>query len=96
MPKPLSDEEVDRRLAELPGWKRGDGEIVRWFRFAGFPEAIAFLQRLVEPCERLNHHPDIESHYDRLRIALHTWSEGAVTEKDFTLAGEIQRLAEEG
>jgi 4a-hydroxytetrahydrobiopterin dehydratase len=90
----LPDEEIDRRLAELPGWKREGGEIHKWFRFAGFPEAVAFLGRLVEPCERLNHHPDIESHYDRVRIGLHTWSERAITEKDLALAREIERLAE--
>jgi 4a-hydroxytetrahydrobiopterin dehydratase len=93
-PEPLSDREIDGRLAGLPGWRREGGEIFKWFRFEGFPEAMAFLGRLVEPCERLNHHPDIESHYDRVRIGLHTWSERAITEKDLVLAGEIQRLAE--
>jgi len=95
-PESLPDEEVDRRLADLPGWKREGGEIYKWFRFAGFPEAIAFLGRLVEPCERLNHHPDIESHYDRVRIGLHTWSANAITGKDLELAREIQRLAGAG
>jgi 4a-hydroxytetrahydrobiopterin dehydratase len=47
----------------------------------------------VEPAERLNHHPDIESHYDRVRIGLHTWSANAITEKDLALAEEIERLA---
>ena len=92
-PEPLDDAEVDRRLAELHGWKRGEGEIFRWFKFAGFPEAIAFLGRLVEPCERLNHHPDVENHYDRVRIALHTWSASAITENDLGLAREIEDLA---
>jgi pterin-4a-carbinolamine dehydratase len=47
----------------------------------------------VEPCERLNHHPDVENHYDRVRIGLHTWSVDAITEKDVILAEEIERLA---
>ena len=47
----------------------------------------------MEPCERLNHHPDVENHYDRVRIALHTWSANAITEKDLTLAREIEDLA---
>jgi 4a-hydroxytetrahydrobiopterin dehydratase len=92
-PEALDDAEVDRRLAHLEGWKRGEGEIYKWFRFAGFPEAIAFLGRLVEPCERLNHHPDVENHHDRVRIALHTWSAEAITEKDLELAREIEALA---
>jgi 4a-hydroxytetrahydrobiopterin dehydratase len=45
----------------------------------------------VEPAERLNHHPDVENHYNRVRIGLHTWSENAITEKDFKLAAEIER-----
>ena len=53
---------------------------------------MAFLGQLVEPCERLNHHPDIESHHDRVRIGLHTWSVNAITEKDFALAAEIESL----
>jgi 4a-hydroxytetrahydrobiopterin dehydratase len=91
--EPLPDDEIDRRLADLPGWKRESGEIYKWFRFDGFPQAIAFLQGLVEPCERLNHHPDVENHYDRVRIGLHTWSANAVTEMDVELAAEIERLA---
>jgi len=89
----LSDEEVDRGLAGLPGWRREEGEIFKWFKFAGFPEAVAFLQRIVEPAERMNHHPDVENHYNRVRIGLHTWSEEAITEKDLTLAREIEGLA---
>lgn len=92
-PEPLPDEEVDRRLAELPGWRRERGEIFKWFRFGSFPEAVAFLGRLVEPCERMNHHPDIENHYDRVRIGLHTWSANAITEKDLTLAAKIDEMA---
>lgn len=41
----------------------------------------------------MNHHPDISSHYDRVRIGLHTWSAGAITEKDLALAREIDALA---
>ncbi len=93
MREPLSDEEIADRLRALPGWRHESGELFKWFRFDGFPEAIAFLGRIVEPAERLNHHPDVENHYDRVRIGLHTWSAEAVTEKDLELAHEIERAA---
>jgi 4a-hydroxytetrahydrobiopterin dehydratase len=93
-PKALSDDEIGERLTALPGWRREGGEILKWFKFPGFPAAVAFLQRIVEPAERLNHHPDIENHYNRVRIAIHTWSANAITAKDFELAGEIERVAE--
>ena len=94
MAEPLPDREVDARLRDLPGWKREGTEIYKWFRFGSFPEAIAFLGRLVEPAERLAHHPDVENHYDRVRIGLHTWSADAITEKDLALAAEIERAAQ--
>ncbi len=90
--EPLSSEEVQGRLADLPGWKLGENEIFKWFRFDGYPSAVAFLERTVAPAERMNHHPDIEVHERRVRMALHTWSADAITEKDFALAAEIERL----
>ncbi len=92
-PRPLSEEETRRALADLPGWRLEGGEIYKWFRFGGFPEAVGFIQRLVEPAERLNHHPDLENHYDRVRVGLHTWSENAITQKDLALAREIEAVA---
>ncbi len=89
----LPPEEVTRRLAGLEGWKLGEGEIFKWYRFDGYPSAVAFLERTVEPAERMNHHPDVEVHERRVRIALHTWSAEAITEKDFALAEEIERVA---
>jgi 4a-hydroxytetrahydrobiopterin dehydratase len=91
--EPLPTDEVERRLADLEGWKLGEGEIYKWFRFDGYPSAVAFLERTVEPAERMNHHPDVEVHERRVRVALHTWSAEAITEKDFALAVEIERVA---
>lgn len=94
--EPLTDEEIAKRLAAMPGWKRGEkeNEIYKWFKFPRFPDAIAFLTRIVEPAERMKHHPDVENHYNRVRIGLHTWSVDAITEKDFALAHEIEQAAE--
>jgi 4a-hydroxytetrahydrobiopterin dehydratase len=92
-PRALADDEIEERLRDLSGWRREGGEILKWFKFQGFPQAIAFLQRIVEPAERLNHHPDIENHYNRVRVAIHTWSANAITEKDFALAAEIESVS---
>jgi 4a-hydroxytetrahydrobiopterin dehydratase len=90
----LSSEEIARALAvDLPGWRHEHGEILKNYKFASFLDAIAFINRIAEKAEAANHHPDLENHYNRVRVALHTWSENAITEKDIALAREIESVA---
>ena len=90
----LSSEEIARALtADLPGWRHERGEIVKNYKFASFMDAVAFINRIAEKAEAANHHPDLENHYNRVRVALHTWSENAVTEKDIALARAIESVA---
>jgi 4a-hydroxytetrahydrobiopterin dehydratase len=59
-------------------------------------DAVAFINRLAEKAEAAGHHPDLENHYNRVRVALHTWSENAVTGKDLALARDIESVAQPG
>lgn len=79
----LASDEVERRLAALEGWRRDGDAIVKTFTFAGFPEAVAFVNRLVPGAEAADHHPDIEIHYKRVTLSYSTHSEGGLTAKDF-------------
>jgi 4a-hydroxytetrahydrobiopterin dehydratase len=89
----LSSEEIERALADLSGWRYERGEILKNFKFPTFMDAIAFIDRVAEKAEAANHHPDLENHYNRVRVALHTWSEKAITEKDVALAREIESVS---
>lgn len=82
----LSDFEVTEALVGLPGWERMDRAITREYRFAGFPDAIAFVVRLSYDAEAADHHPDLDVRYNRVRVTLTTHSEGGVTTKDLDLA----------
>ena len=95
MPK-LSDDEIRGALegGDLPDWRYDRGEIFKNYKFPRFMDAIAFIGRLAEKAEAAEHHPDLENHYNRVRVALHTWSEDGVTERDVSLAKEIESVAE--
>jgi 4a-hydroxytetrahydrobiopterin dehydratase len=79
----LSPDEISRRLRELNGWALDGKSIRKQFTFAGFPEAIEFLNRLVPSAERADHHPDILVNYRRVTLTYTTHSEGGLTSKDF-------------
>jgi len=90
----LSEEEIRGVLRDLPGWRYDRGEILKQYKFSTFRDAIAFIDRLAEKADAANHHPDLENHYNRVRVALHTWTENGVTEKDVRLAREIESVAD--
>jgi len=78
----LTDDEIARALRTLDGWAR-DGEAIRkQFTFEGFPEAVAFVRRLVPGAEAADHHPDITVNYRRVTLSYSTHSEGGITKKD--------------
>jgi 4a-hydroxytetrahydrobiopterin dehydratase len=79
----LHDAEITARLARLPGWQRAGSAIVKEFTFGGFPDAVAFVTRLVAPSEAADHHPDLAIHYRRVIVTFTTHSDGGITEKDF-------------
>lgn len=88
----LSDIEIQRRLGTLNGWTRRGGSITRTFQFKGFPEATAFVGRLVAPAEAMNHHPDVDVRYNKVTVTLSTHDSGGITENDLRLASQIDGL----
>jgi 4a-hydroxytetrahydrobiopterin dehydratase len=85
----LSDIEVQRALGPRSGWTRRGNAITRTFEFPTFPEAIAFVNRIAEVAERMDHHPDVDIRYTKVTCSLSTHSAGGITSKDFKLAEEI-------
>ena len=96
MAKPvLAESEIDLALVDLQGWQRDETgkAIVRTFRFADFSQAFGFMARAALAAEKLDHHPEWSNVYNRVEIALSTHDAGGLSERDFALAGAIDRLA---
>ncbi len=90
---PLSSTEVMSLLSQIsPDWSLEGSKIRREFRFASFPDAIAFVNKVAEIAEQEDHHPDITINYRRVRLQLTTHAAGGLTENDFILAAKIDRL----
>jgi 4a-hydroxytetrahydrobiopterin dehydratase len=78
----LTRGEIDSALALIPGWRFEHDAIVREFVFGGFPEAVAFVNRLVPGSEAADHHPDLAISHRRVTVMFTTHSEGGVTDRD--------------
>jgi len=90
---PLSDSEIEARLAEHSGWERVGDAIAKTFECGDFVGSVRFVESLVNPAEAMNHHPDLEISWDRVKVSLSTHSQGGVTAADFELAAKIDDLA---
>jgi 4a-hydroxytetrahydrobiopterin dehydratase len=89
----LSDAEVGEKLAGLSGWELRDKAIEKSFKRDGFVGSVRFVERLVEPAEAMNHHPNVAISWDTVTVTISTHSEGGLTAADFELAAKIDALA---
>jgi 4a-hydroxytetrahydrobiopterin dehydratase len=89
----LSDQEIDERLQSADGWQRDGDVITKTFERGDFVGSVKFVDQLVEPAEGMNHHPDLEISWDKVKVSITNHAEGGLTENDFELAGKIDALA---
>jgi 4a-hydroxytetrahydrobiopterin dehydratase len=89
----LSNDEIERRLDDLPEWRRDGDAIKRQFKFGDFTGSVDFVNRIAPPAEEMSHHPDISISWNKVDLTLSTHSEGGLTENDFELAARIDSLA---
>ena len=81
---------------EIPdGWALEDRgkALTRRFTFNDFSEAFAFLTKVAMHAEKVNHHPEFTSVWNRVEFRLTSHDAGGVTDRDVELAKAIERLA---
>ena len=95
MSRILSDEEVSRHLADLPGWQVAGGALRTAVELPDFLCAIRCVNAVAADAEAMNHHPDIDIRWRTLHFALSTHSAGGITQLDIELAHQIDADASE-
>lgn len=89
----LSNEEIQSRLRNLRGWTDIDNALTRELATDGWPTTLMLVNAIGFLAEAADHHPDLQVSWGKVRIALSTHSAGGITDKDFALAQEMERLA---
>jgi len=92
--EPLTSQQIDEALAELPGWRYEDDALKKTFRCTDFREAISFIVRMAFSAEELNHHPVLHNVYNTVDVVLTTHDAGnKVTDMDIRLARAVEGFA---
>ena len=87
---PLTREEIEPYLADLDGdWKVvEDHHLEKTFTFPNFREALDFTNRVGELAEDVQHHPDIELSWGRVKVTIFTHKIHGLHESDFVFAAK--------
>ncbi|MDN0198435.1 4a-hydroxytetrahydrobiopterin dehydratase [Streptomyces sp. S.PNR 29] len=92
--EPLSQKEIEDRLAELPGWSLEGDRLARSYRLGSHFAATAMVVHIAQVQDELDHHSDLTLGYNTVSLTVQTHSAGgAVTEKDLELARRVEDLA---
>jgi 4a-hydroxytetrahydrobiopterin dehydratase len=85
----LNSASIQSWLEGRTGWKRKSNTLIKEFHFSSFRDSVVFVNRVATLADTADHHPDIDVRYDRVTLTLSTHSAGGITEKDLTLAEQV-------
>ncbi|MEW5057475.1 MAG: 4a-hydroxytetrahydrobiopterin dehydratase [Cycloclasticus sp.] len=85
--------DIEQFLQQQPEWQLREGKLYRNYLFVNFIEAFAFMTEVALYAEKANHHPEWFNVYKTVRIELTTHEVSGISERDFKLATQMERLA---
>ena len=88
----LDAETLDAWLRAHPDWAVAEGKLHRVFTFEDFVAAFAWMGRVADEAEAMNHHPEWLNVYRTVSVWLTTHDAGGLTARDLRLADVMDRL----
>ena len=82
-------ENYNQKIAEINGWKKvSDGReaYTKNYKFSDFKQAFSFMTSIAMKAEQINHHPEWENVYNKVKITLTTHDVGGVSKLDYEMA----------
>lgn len=88
----ISGGELTKALEDVPGWDVEGKCLTQTRTFMGFAEAMRFVNDVAGLAERMDHHPDMDIRYNRVKLTLTTHDAGGITDRDVRLASLLNAL----
>jgi 4a-hydroxytetrahydrobiopterin dehydratase len=88
----LEQNQLDYFIKNNPSWIIDNKIIKKEFEFDNFINAFGFMSKVALLSEKMNHHPDWQNTYNKVKINLTTHDKGGITTNDIQLAKSIDKL----
>ena len=83
-------ETLNEGLEENERWALSDNAIEKTFTFKSFIRAFGWMSQIAIWAEKLKHHPEWFTVYNRVEVKLTTHDVGGLSELDFKLATKME------
>ena len=88
----IEKNQLDSFIEKNPSWIIDNKTIKKEFKFENFIEAFGFMSEVALLSEKIDHHPDWQNIYNKVKINLTTHDKGGITTNDTQLAESIDKL----
>ena len=88
----IEKKQLDYFIKKNPSWMIDDKTIKKEFKFDDFIDAFGFMSKVALLSEKMDHHPDWQNTYNKVKINLTTHDKGGITNNDIKLAESIDKL----
>ena len=88
----IEQKKLDYFIEKNPSWMIDNKTIKKEFKFNNFVEAFGFMSKVALLSERMDHHPNWQNTYNKVKIELTTHDQGGITNNDLNLAESIDKL----
>ena len=82
-------DDLNKKFIEIEGWEKiSDGReaYCKLFKFSDFKQAFSFMTAIALKAEQINHHPEWENVYNKVKITLTTHDIGGISKLDYEIA----------
>lgn len=91
--KQATDKQIQEFISQNNTWTLEQNKLHQEFKFKNFVVAFGFMTQAALVAERSNHHPEWFNVYNKVIIDLTTHEAGGITERDFSLAKQMDKIA---
>ena len=90
----LSNDAINKALADLPGWELQDGKLHKQYKFETFAQALGWMVSAGVHADKMDHHPEWTNVYNKVTVSLVTHDlDNAISNLDVELAQKMDALS---
>ena len=81
--------DLNKKFKDIGGWtKTDDGReaYTKNYKFSDFKQAFSFMTSVAMKAEQINHHPEWENIFNKVKIILTTHDIGGISKLDYEMA----------